>query len=278
MADSGVQLIEAGWRQGSVLEAPGLVFPYLIRGESDVWGLQQTKLQAGDLLIVVTQSCDIERDDEVEPYVELMRAFWTRDPELLHMARRNSIRHLLVKEGDAGGLILDATKRVFVAKEALLSLTPQMTISDQSGSRMRAWFAARYARPALEDHVITTIQKPIVRQIQKLGKRARVTLDHIEEIRFHLDEGQRLTLLFLRENEVDDVTQRAVESLAGSLVEAIHKAGGPTDIEWDFVSYDNIAASDLRRSVHLPLDHMSPDDRSEMKVEKPKSSDTPKEE
>src|SRR6266705_2916482 len=84
----GEELIQLGWRQGSVLKVPSAQKSWLVLDiseedptniltSSDLWSLQHETLDTSDLLTIASQTCDIERSPKLEPYVETLRAYWT---------------------------------------------------------------------------------------------------------------------------------------------------------------------------------------------------------
>src|SRR5437016_3755893 len=51
---------------------------------SDVWTLQQEKLDPNDFLVIASQTCDIKRSPTLEPYVEALRSYWTSERNIIH--------------------------------------------------------------------------------------------------------------------------------------------------------------------------------------------------
>src|SRR5260221_6756087 len=86
----GVVLIQRGWRQGSLLETTSAPKPWLALSDQQYidqekigsssnttppgsWILNQEALDADDVLIVASQTCDIQRSSEQEPFIEVIR-------------------------------------------------------------------------------------------------------------------------------------------------------------------------------------------------------------
>ena len=87
----GLVLIQRGWRQGSLFEATSTIMSWLTlnnnqeeQGSSpntvslDKWLLCHEALSAEDVLIVTSQTCDIQRSSKDEPYVESRQAVGVR--------------------------------------------------------------------------------------------------------------------------------------------------------------------------------------------------------
>src|SRR6266851_10018799 len=94
----GERLHGLGWRQGSLFSGASARMIWLTRQDSSSeWDLHQRELDSDDYLLVVTQTCDLTRAPESEPYVEVIRAYWTADKAIIHEASFNSIRRFLIR-------------------------------------------------------------------------------------------------------------------------------------------------------------------------------------
>ncbi len=72
---AGQRLYAAGWRQGSLFLAPGLLFgcnEFAESGGTPTVALRTRQLRAREKLVLVTQDCDIVASSDVEPNVEAM--------------------------------------------------------------------------------------------------------------------------------------------------------------------------------------------------------------
>src|SRR5437764_318267 len=110
----GAVLIERGWRQGSLLEAISAPKSWLTLSNSQNadrekidlsndstspgnWILNQEALGANDVLLVASQTCDIKRPPTQEPYIEVIRGYWSSDRSIIHQAGKNSYRLFLMQ-------------------------------------------------------------------------------------------------------------------------------------------------------------------------------------
>jgi len=189
----GVVLIQRGWRQGSLLEAISAPKSWLaFNGQQNTdqektespdkttfqgsWVLNQEALDANDVLIIASQTCDIKRSLLQEPYIEVIRGYWSSDRSVIHQAGKNSSRLFLMQRRSRNNtkeeaLIADAIVRIQIEKAALLLLMPKSSFKENdkvTPHKFSEWLARRYNRPALPDAIVNAIQKPIVKGIDKL--------------------------------------------------------------------------------------------------------------
>ena len=78
----GVELIRQGWHQGSLVRAIPVTISWFALDTENTGGLEkwirrETPLKEDDYLIVISQICDIQKRPEQEPFVEMIRAYWT---------------------------------------------------------------------------------------------------------------------------------------------------------------------------------------------------------
>lgn len=187
----GKQLVHAGWKQGCALQPMPFAVVYdrahpvtgAARAASTTTPILSTIAGPGEgerhlamgrsrpdeLLIVTTQTCDIEASPAVEPLVTAMRAFIARDPRLLAEAR-HSVRRFLIDP--ARGLVVDAAAPIVqIEKPVLLTLhpsagAPNVDIERQFG----LWLAQRSARAAFPTVFVQTVFNPIVTYLrERLG-------------------------------------------------------------------------------------------------------------
>src|SRR5450759_2582081 len=183
----GATLIQRGWRQGSLLETASAPKSWLTlshqveipREDQDssinptppgTWILRHEMLNSNDVLIAVSQTCDIQKSSMQEPYIEVIRGFWTSDRSIMHQAGKNSSRLFLMQSRthsseSKDGLVADATVHIQIEKAALLALTPQYGFKENdkvTSAKFSNWLAMRYNRPALPDAIVDAIQKPVV--------------------------------------------------------------------------------------------------------------------
>lgn len=285
----GVELIKRGWKQGSLLPTPSAVKSWLIlahteepalneegidnpTGLSGTWKLQQEALDQNDFLIITSQACDIQRSPRQEPYIEVIRAYYTSKRSVIHEAGKNSIRRFLIErhttnDGKIEALIADATVRILIGKSALLLLAPLAGFKENdtiTPRQFRQWLAKRYDRLALPDEIVNALQKPIVKAVGKLHEADKLhyTLDGISEILFfpHNDAiPYKINLLFIRDERgiVPEVSNEDAETLAGWISNVLRKDGKAELINWEILSTKQISVYDYSNALELSLDQFS---------------------
>ena len=118
-----------------------------------------------ELLIVTTQTCDIEASAMVEPLVSAMRAFFARDPRVLAEAR-HSVRRFLIDP--LRGLVVDAAAPIVtIEKPVLVSIQPSVGAPNADVERLFAqWLAQRAARPAFPNAFVQNVLNPLTASLR----------------------------------------------------------------------------------------------------------------
>ncbi len=255
----GDELIALGWRQGSIAKAGSVPVPFLSRTAEGEWQVLSRQAESDDWLVVISQSCDIVRDPAKEPYVEVMRAWWTTDEDLLRMARTNSFRFFLLRTREgSGGLVADAPQTFRIDKASVISLALEGNLDEKGSERFRAWVAGRYGRVALEQPVVDGVQRPIVEAVKKAirDSAGRKVLDGIREVRVFWHDENDIELFLVPEDGVR-VAAGEVAAVAGAIVRSVRDAGLVQAIGWDVVDLESLSAREYLASVQMPLDHYS---------------------
>ena len=217
--DIGERLVQGGWRQGVRVPSKGYaILPTLTEENGTAEILQPS--EPLEQWIVVSQDCDIL--SSAEPYVEMMACYWSRrgDSAYTGAKKANSYRYFLVGsqeyEGQRGALIVDATRRAQISKEALIDLQPNASGADDPAfpRLFRQWLGGRYSRPPLPPKVVETIQRPIVDGLKELHKHNRLASEAqglIREVRIYpLDESPPydVEMILLIRDDVNDEDER----------------------------------------------------------------------
>jgi hypothetical protein len=261
-----------GWFQGILVDIGSVhVHCHTWNEESSNWEIKSGDLAAGELLVIVSQTCDILKEQTKEPFVEAIRAFWAEDPSIIREAGRNSARYFLLQQrkiGDSNqGLIADATFRVLIDKAALRQLKPVQCFNAEDEKTLRKfsnWLGHRYSRPAIPDNYVRAIQRPIVQAIEKLSDSNPLQgiLDRLAEIRFAVEnsEGKPLkaNFIFLEDGSGETgIDPESMASFAGWIAERLSKTGLAELADWQLLSYEQISVADYFDTHQLPLDHFT---------------------
>ncbi len=284
----GIELIQQGWIQGSLLHHTSAPKKYAVQAlveqdeienikangssPSHQWKMRQVELDENDLLVIVSQTCDIQKAPDKEPYIEAIRAYWTGDRDIIHQAKRNSVYYFPVKEritSDAlkETLIVDLRPRLLIEKEALLKYQPESFFDSENSSisrRFRQWLGRRYLRQALANELVTAIQQPVVNAIRRLRLTDPLqdTLDNLREIRFFLlneTAPYEIEMLFLsdKDSETPPVTDEEAARLGDWMDRVLRSGGNVVSYTWHMYSTQEISVDDYENAYELPLHEFS---------------------
>ena len=289
----GVELIKRGWHQGSLLEATSAQMSWLALSDQqkiseeqsssgsttslENWILRHEVLDANDALIVASQTCDIQRSSQQEPYVEVIRGYWTSDRSVMHQAGKNSSRLFLIQrrfssEGREEALIADAIIRIQIEKVALLLLTPKSSFKENdriTPHKFSEWLARRYNRPAIPDAIVNAVQKPVVKAVDKLptAHGFHRILDGIDEILFIPRNDNvpfQVDMVFIRDerSDVPHVSDEDAAKLGDWIANVLQNNGEAELTNWEILSRKEISVYDYSNAYEFPLDYYTSWDES----------------
>jgi hypothetical protein len=284
----GVELIRLGWRQGSIVKAiPVAISWYSLDIEdpngSEKWNRREISLNDDDCLIVISQSCDIQKRSEQEPFVEMIRAYWTTDKGIINNASKNSMREFLVsrratENGAIEGLIADINGLIKLDKQSLFALTPQDgfdEVNEPGRERLfRIWLAKRYSRQAIPNDIVKAVQQPIVEAVKNLSKTHDFhrIFDGIWKIRFiAYKEAERLykveLLLLYDESGRLQISAEDAATLAGWISDVLQKSGKAELVYCIRKNIKEISVYDYSNMYELPLDYYTLPEYTEEKMD-----------
>ena len=274
--DTPAELIRRGWVQGSLIRVgPGQSLTVqrtvLLSGGPELSNEpREIDVSEEQLFVVATQTCDIAKSVDNEPWIEVMPVAWSAHSGTIRNARRNSTRLFLLRsERDEHeqhrGLIADASQRAFVAKKDLLTCTPESALApgdSHTEGLFRRWLAQRYSRPAIPDEYVRALQKPLVEAIGRLDSTHRLheRLDGVDRVLFVVQpdtEGAvKVELIFLRNERLDEVAidEEGVAELVGWMENVLRQRGGATIVHWDLYDSRTISLHDYVSAYPLALD------------------------
>lgn len=283
----GVKLIQQGWMQGSLLgneSAPKVYTVQTLVGQevaenvgadvslaSNQWKMKEVALGESDLLVIVSQICDIQKIPDKEPYVEAVRAYWTSDRNIIHQAKRNSVYYFPLKEriisnNRKEALIVDLRHRLLIEKEALLRCQPVSYLDKENTvtpRRFRQWLGRRYLRQALENELVIAIQQPVVNAIRKLSSEDPLhdILDNLREIRFFLLNEiapYQIEMVFLFDGDSENPPTYEEAARLGNKIDIILQSEGQVaSYTWRMHSTQEISVYDYENAYELALHEFS---------------------
>ncbi|HYU75566.1 MAG TPA: hypothetical protein VEL31_23090 [Ktedonobacteraceae bacterium] len=284
----GIELIQQGWMQGSFLHNTSAPKVYTVQAllereevehiksgmslPSNQWTMKEVVLDENDLLVIVSQACDIQKAPDKEPYVEAVRAYWTSDRNTIHQAKRNSVYYFPIKERTTSNngkeaLIVDLRPRLLIEKEALLRCHPISYFDSENTvtpRRFRQWLGRRYLRQALANELVTSIQQPVVNAIRRLSAKDPLhnIFDNLREIRFLLlneTVPYQIEMLFLFDGDSENppLTDEEAARLANWMDIVLKSEGNISSYTWHMYSTQEISVYDYEHAYELALHEFS---------------------
>lgn len=207
-----------------------------------------------EVLCVVSQTCDIDANEEVEPFVEVVPAYEASDEQEKRNADRNSARRfLLCPERE---LIIDATRRFTLEKAVLKEYEPDNpTLDEVRERRLRRFLSRRGGRAALDDGVVKHVTGPIDEVFSK--KRLRSALEPLVSIRIDHLEGSPpyiVQMTFLTSRDLNVEEEEALEVLVGEIDKQLRKGSAHLE-SWSCIQEEQIALGAFRATDEVYLEH-----------------------
>lgn len=192
----GSDLIDAGWRQGSIFALPGAA---LLWNGADEPQVKSRIVTADEMLVLASQTCDIRHDQESRAEALVCHL----DPVGAKSVMRNSARKFVIDS--TTGLVASALERLLIDKRLLSSALPRNVMASQTMDDFTRWLARRFDRPALPDTLVELFQKPLAARVASACRAhpgsAEVLSRAVREVRANVPETDAppfsMHLLFL---------------------------------------------------------------------------------
>jgi hypothetical protein len=239
------QILEAGWRQGSVFRPPvALALPEPVPFDPE-----------NEWLVVCTQSCTVvSRDLAGDPHIEFLVAtptghYKANSPEATGKVLRRF--HLPVSGiANVPALECDINRRFFAPRTLCLAHPPEagITVSEDDARNLAGWISRYYTRVALPNELVIrakglfdTIQTAL-KKSTKNGERLSGSIDKIL-VRWSPDSElqggvYQLDILFLCTDEAADLR---LNSLLEAKLQPFTEGGGHNGIK---LTYANAVKSE----------------------------------
>lgn len=275
----GEVLLSRGCRQGSLVKTAAHTswLEQTTEGEPSALPKWTAKTEADTEAewVLVSQDCDINARTEVEPRVEVITARWSTDPtEILQARKGNSSRLFMLSDEKERALLADARRRAHLKKESLLAAGFATVFSTAPELlRFAQWVAGRYNRPAIPDHIVKAVHKPIVKSLDTVMKKRekekpeaaklKQLLNDLEEIRFHSSGvASSMTIDFLLIVSSTIELSAEEEAILGGWLEdvVVTKSSPVSAIRVAFFNVTNLSVADYVATTRLMLDQYSPEE------------------
>lgn len=215
-----------------------------------------------DLLIVISQSCDIASDDEHDVEVHVARAIAAVDGNNTH---RKNPRTLDLDTEIAGVrrlLRISQAERRRVPRKRLAKAEPAGVLPEPHVQMLARWTAARYTRPALPD-AFNERRRAARERVAKAAKRGGVDVSGVyvalnSELELPDDEPYEIFVLGTVPHDVA-VDPRRWKTACAAVNEIVEALRGPgiVVVEADTRSEANVSLEDIKQFARLELDYMS---------------------
>jgi len=285
MGEASAQPDAEGWRQGSLLppeatppalflahpqtqtsrQARSAVKAAARNGDVEGYIHAERAVKPRERAVVVSHTCDLLKDGELMPQVELARVFETTNPSVVAQAQSLGSARFFRLDGDDGGpaLVLDYAWRTFVDKGFIEVHAPDNAHvrSPERRAALARWLGRRYARPVLEDDDVASVSEPVRARWRRLMEEdpdaAAAYSAEFAELRFRREPSGELTVYVLSPRaEPDPIIALEVGSI-------LHEALAPyhaTVCVADVVSYHRFTKADELTTHQIDLEWASHDE------------------
>lgn len=173
------------WRQGHVLTDNAAIELKVITKE---------QIEHGAIGIIISHDCDVVRDPETEPNVEIIVGNRVKKCDGNYTHAKNSRKlHLSVTEnGQSIFLELNSTNKKSIPKGDLVPYQPDgaFKLLPVNIAILQNWLAARYLRSGFPEEFNLRLQK--TRLDERLGKIIKPLGEHLIAIYLDVDKGEEI--------------------------------------------------------------------------------------
>ena len=264
-----------GWRQGSLIALKAA--SQITLASIDYFNHTVT---SNTWLVVLTQDCDLVRNIEQEPHVELLAI------EKLSAMPNNAMRgqsarllHLTITmDNESHWFECNINDRFRINKASLLGLGCDMTIALEENELrlLRQWLARRYTRAAFPDHfeahLASTkgqVKSLFKSQAAKLISTVYIAIDN-EEADSEEDYVIHVRLTALAEDLADDDKRESIDDFEQRFITAFTSRphirfaliypNDPDSYDIRILSEEDVTLSILRQYKRFDADYRSSDD------------------
>jgi hypothetical protein len=256
-------LLAAGWRQGVIFDAPGTSYDLnILSSDGTLERGRPRAIRAGERLVLISHACDIKADDE--KYVEALICR-KHDPtkEILGRWDQNSPRYFIVDPRAA--YVADASHRVKVSKDALLSLTrDEYDMDELRLYRFIEWLTRRYDRPTIPDSVYQRFHARVYAALRGIAEEKPEVWENFNvatnDVRVWLPDEVHppytIGIVYATGSGLTEEQTEAIHEVHRIIVDAVGQEvilrGPPVIIELDELTFGV-----LRRTQPLIIEHLS---------------------
>lgn len=277
-APTSSQAHHPAWQQGDVILAPdGLDFIHWAdlaqpitdssreSAAQDPSGIEVIVTEGLEGFAIVTQTCDLVRDQTTRPYVELAPLVHVADPGTYkHIKKLTQPRYAVIPALEDKRLVADLDRCMTIEKPVLSHLTPVRGMrTEDEGRQFARALARKRARPALPNDFVAAfapVRDHLIKTFKKTNSEAE-HLDAIHEFRVHPEpswDAPSITLtVYLFKQEQPGVTYDWPTVVAAW--QAMFKPSGRyKNLFMQVVKYEQVDSLTYLTSDEIDLDNLSP--------------------
>ena len=244
---------EPQWVQGALLDPSAC----------EVKDLDGLTLEVGDVLIVITQSCDIARHDEQYVEVHVGRALDAVDGNNTHRKNPRTLDLDTEVNGTKRAIRILQSDRRKIPQTRLEKAPPIGLLPDADIRLLARWTAARYTRPALPD-AFNRRRKASIEAIRKIASRSGVDLSGVwitlnSDAELPDGEDYEVFVLgtILHVAAIDVARRNVAFDATKEIAEALQRCIGIVVVDSETRSEKDVSIDEIKRFNGLELDHIS---------------------
>lgn len=216
--------------------------------------------------VILTQTCDLVRDPQTRPYVEIAPLVEVPADQVEPIAKGKFVRYGYVPGAAERGLVADLDRVMTVEKAVLMHWPRQAGCStDGQIQEFGAALARKRQRFAFPDDFVLGLKAFRTRLTSKHGKdsdEGRV-LRGLREIRVRVapswdaPEDIELTFFFVLNDPADQAHRGSTGAQAALWIRLVELPSRFLEPTYEVVSLEDISAAEYLESAQLDLDHLS---------------------
>lgn len=261
MSEAGAQQPLKDWRQGDFILAP-FSLPVVVARSGEQSSIKRLRAEHG--IVIVSQTCDVVKDTENCPYVQVAPLIRVDSDEVPHILRGKRPRLIIVPGLLGMGLAIDLDACATVSKEAIASEQRVCGCPDDSAQADLGKALARHrGRFAFPDDFNEEVAGPIAEWISEKYKKQSQQgklIQSIDEVRVTTDNWDKpgfLTFHLLCRGPLPPVWPKEWEEAISRITKKASETSKYPDVEIILTTFSDISAAEYKASIELDWDGLS---------------------
>ncbi len=228
-----------------------------------VEGSENAEIDAAGFM-VLTQTCDLVRDCDPRPFIQVSPLVEIDDTELANVRKGRILKYAFIPGLAAKRLVADLDRVMTLEKAVLRDVTRVPgCLSDGDSRQLTLSLSRKTTRFAFPDDFVEFAQKLTDRLRKKHGKISEegAGLQALREIRVRADDWNagnvELMFWFIREEDEPNFKDQSWDSLLEKWLALVPKSGRFSSVDGQIASLDDLTARDYVESDPLDLDNLT---------------------